>query len=81
MINKYASCNYLIWKKNYPNHTLSCFSFAPHQEIFLPEGPLLPEKYDVAMIPQRLRRELTINLSGETKHFVSTYYFIELFVK
>ena len=41
-----------------------------HQEIFLPVGPLLPEKCDVAMIPLSLRRELTINLSGETKHFV-----------
>ena len=51
-----------------------------HQEIFLPVGPLLPEKCDVAMIPLPLRRELTINLSGETKHFVYTYYSIRIFV-
>ena len=50
-------------------------------EIFLPVGPLLPETCDVAMIPLRQRRELTINLCGETKHFVHTYYFIGQFVK
>ena len=42
--------------------------------MVLPVGPLLPEEFDVAMIPLRLRNELTINLSGETKHFVNTYY-------
>ena len=44
--------------------------------MVLPIGPLLPEEFDVAMIPLRLRNELTINLSGEAKHFVNTYYSI-----
>ena len=42
--------------------------------MVLPVGPLLPEEFDVAMIPLPLRKELTINLSGEAKHFVITYY-------
>ena len=60
-----------------PSVVYICF----HQEIFLPVGPLLPETCDVAMIPLGQRKELTINLSGETKHFVHTYYFIGQFVK
>ena len=55
--------------------------FCFHQEILLPVGPLLPEEYDVAMIPLCQREELTINLCGETKHFVNTNYSIGQFVK
>ena len=63
--------------KQYPQQFMFCF----HEKIFLPVGPLLPEKCDVAMIPVHLRKELTIHLSGETKLFVNTCYSIGLFVK
>lgn len=62
---------------SYPQLFMFCF----HQEILLPVGPLLPEEYDVIRIPLCQREELTMSLSGETKHFVNTYYSIGLFVK